>query len=211
MWWIQWITMDCNYKLRSVIGREDKFTTKKLLWFDAQVCVIFLWSLMLLLTLVDYTDMRGIIGRILDDLLVLHVSMNHNIGSTTTLFYVSMAVYSGFNDHLRIHNLINRTMLSSLSKKQLKGKVLLKKGILVVDYKVTINMLTKYLYIAVRYLYITNQLISWDISRAIYKPTKTLESDYFTQAIQRKLIIINQLELTKVNVIKSIGSKLVRL
>jgi len=73
-----------------------------------------------------------------------------------------------------------------------------------------INMLMKHLYIAVRYFYITNRFISGDISRVIYKPTKTMKSDYFTQAIQGKIININKFELTKVNVIKSNGSKWVR-
>ena len=64
--------------------------------------------------------------------------------------------------------------------------------------------------VAVQYFYMTNWLISGDISRDIYKSTKILKSDYFTQAIQGKLISTNQLELTEVNVIKSIGSKWVR-
>ena len=102
-------------------------------------------------------------------------------------------------------------MLSSSSKKQRNGKISLNNGILGVDYKMTINMLMKHLCIAVQYFYITNRLISGDISRVIYKPTKTMKSNYFTQAIQGKLININKLELTKVNVIKSIESKWVRL
>ena len=94
-----------------------------------------------------------------------------------------MVVNLGSNDHLRIRNLIHGNMLSSSSKKQQKGKVSLKNGIIGVDYKMTINMLMQHLYIAVRYFYITNRLIFGDISRAIYKPTKTLKSNYFTQAI----------------------------
>ena len=84
-------------------------------------------------------------------------------------------------------------MLSSSSKKQRNGKVSLNNGILGVDYKMTINMLMKYLYIAIRYFYITNRLISGKISRVIYKPTKTMKSDYFTQTIQGKRIDINKL------------------
>ena len=37
-------TIDYNYKLRSVIGREDDLTAKKWSWFDTQVCATFLWS-----------------------------------------------------------------------------------------------------------------------------------------------------------------------
>ena len=89
-------------------------------------------------------------------------------------------------------------MLSLSSKKQLNEKVSLNNGILGVDYKMIINMLMKHLYTAVRYLYITNRLISEKISRVIYKPTKTTKIDYFTQIIQEKLININKIELTKV-------------
>ena len=56
----------------------------------------------------------------------------------------------GPNDHLQMSNLIYRNMLSSSSKKQRNGKVSLKNGILGVDYKKTINMLMKHLYIAVQ-------------------------------------------------------------
>ena len=95
-------------------------------------------------------------------------------------------------------------MLSSSSKKQRKGKFSLQNGIIGVDYKMTINILMKHLYIAVLYFYMTNQLISRNISIAIYKPTKTLKSNYFTQTIQGKLININKLKLTKVNDNKNI-------
>ena len=88
-------------------------------------------------------------------------------------------------------------MLSSSSKKQRNEKVSLNNGILGVNYKMTINMLMKHSYIVVQYFYITNLLISKKISRVIYKPTKTIKSDYFTQTIQGKLIDINKLELTK--------------
>ena len=118
-----------------------------------------------------------------------------------------MVVHPESNDHLQIRNVIHGNMLSSSSKKQQNGKVSLNNDILGVDYKMTINMLMKHLYIAVQYFYITNLLISGKISRVIYKPTKTMKSDYFTQTIHRKLININKLGLTKMNGIKSIGSK----
>ena len=47
-------------------------------------------------------------------------------------------------------------MLSSSLKKQQNDKVSLKNDILGVDYKMTINMLMKHLYIAVQYFHITN-------------------------------------------------------
>ena len=113
-----------------------------------------------------------------------------------------MVVHPGPNDYLQIHNVIYGNRLSSSSKKQQNGKVSLKNSILRVDYKMTINMLIKHLYMVVQYLYIPNQLISWDVSKIIYKPTKIMKSNYFTQAKQGKRININTLELTKVNVIK---------
>ena len=50
----------------------------------------------------------------------------------------------------------------------------------------TINMLLKHLYIAIRYFYITNRLISKKISRVIHKPTRDMERDYLTKAFQGK-------------------------
>ena len=118
-----------------------------------------------------------------------------------------MVVHPGSNDHLRIRNLIHGDMLSLLSKKQRNGKVSLKNGIIGIDNKMIINTLMKHFYVAVRYFYITNRLIPRDISRVIYKLIEVMESNYFTQALQRKLININKLELMTVNVIKSIKSK----
>ena len=89
--------MNFNYKLRSVIGRKTYFTTNKRTWFGAQVCATLLWS-WISLSLVDYTDMRGIISRILDNVLATDVSMNDSVRSMTSYFHVSMVVYSGSND-----------------------------------------------------------------------------------------------------------------
>ena len=141
--------MNYNHKLRSVIGRKNNFTTNKRRWLDAQVCATFLWSWMISLTLADYTYMRGIIGHILNDVLVPHVSLNNSIGSVTFYFHVSTIVYSGSNDHLRLRDLIHGHMLCSSLKKQQKGKVSSKNSIIGVDYKMTINMLIKYLYVAI--------------------------------------------------------------
>ena len=56
-------------------------------------------------------------------------------------------------------------------RKKGNGKVSLKTRVIGVDNKMTIDKLMKYLYIAAQYFYITNQIISGDISRVIYKPT----------------------------------------
>ena len=59
-------TTDYNYKLRSVIGREDDSKVTKWVWFDKQVHDIFLCSWMILRKLVDHTNIGRAIGRILD-------------------------------------------------------------------------------------------------------------------------------------------------
>ena len=122
-----------------------------------------------------------------------------------------MVVHPGSNYHLRIRNLIHENMLSSSPKKERNEKVSLKTGIIGIDCKMTINILMKHLYTVVQYFYITNQLISGDISRVIYKPTETMKSNFFTQILKGKLFYINKMELMKVNVIKSIKSNWVRL
>ena len=99
--------------------------------------------------LVDYTDMGTIISCILDNVYAPSVSMKDSIGSITSYFHTSVVIHPGSNDLLRIRNLIHGNMLSSSLKKQRNGKVSLNNGILGVDYKMTINMLMKHLYIAV--------------------------------------------------------------
>ena len=122
-----------------------------------------------------------------------------------------MVVHPEFNDHLHIHKLMHKSLLFSLSKKQQNGKVSLNNTVLRVDYKLTINMLMKYLYIAEQYFYINNQFISGKINRAIYKPTKTTTGDYLAKTIQGKLIDINTSDLNKMSSTKRIVSKQVRL
>ena len=130
--------------------------------------------------LVVYIDMRIFIGRILDDVQAPYVSSNNSIGTITSYFHKSLTVHPGSNDHLQIRNLIHGNMLSLSSKKQRNGKVSLKTGIIGVYYMMTITMLMEYSYIVVRYFYIINQLILRDISRVIYKPTKSMKSNYFS-------------------------------
>ena len=100
--------------------------------------------------LVDYTNVGRIIGRILVDVYIPSVSMKDSIGFIISYFHTSMVVHPGSNDCLQIRNLIHGNILSSSLKKQQNGKFPLNNGILGVDYKITINMLMKHLYIAVR-------------------------------------------------------------
>ena len=98
-----------------------------------------------------------------------------------------------------------------LEKKKRSGNVSLKTNITAVNNKVTIDTLIRQFYISVQYFYITNQLIPGDISRVIYKPTKVLKINYFTQTLQGNLSHINKTELMNRYIIKSIKSKWVRL
>jgi len=68
-------------------------------------------------------------------------------------------------------------------------------------------MLTKQLYIAVQYFYITNLLIMEEDYQAIYPSTITTRSDYVTKTIDGELIDINKLEMNKMNSTKIIVSK----
>ena len=150
-------TLDYNYKLISVIRREDNFTTNKWKWFDTQVRDIFLLSWVISRSLVGYTNMGKIIGHILDNIYTLSMSLRDSIGSITSYLYTSMVIHPGSNDYLPISNYIYGNMLSSSSKKQQNRKVSLNNGILGVDYKMIINALIKYLYI---YTLLYNTFIS---------------------------------------------------
>ena len=106
-------TFDYNYKLRSIIGREDDFITNKWKWFDTQVRDTSLWSWMISQSLVDYTNMERTIGHLLDELYAASVSMKDSIGSITSYFYTSMVIHPSSNDHLQKYNIIHGNMLSS--------------------------------------------------------------------------------------------------
>ena len=171
----------------------------------------FLCSWMISRALIDYTDMRRAIDRILDKVYAPSVSIRDSIGSTTSLYHTSMVLHPRFDDHLRIRKFIHEGLLSSSSKKQQNGKVSLNNVDLGIYYKLTINMLMKQLYIAVQYFYITNRLTSEEDYEAIYTPTETTKNNYLTKTIDEELIDINKLELKKMNSIKSIVSKRARL
>ena len=132
--------------------------------------------------------------------------MRESIGSTTSFFHMSMMVNPGSDDHLRLRKFIHKGVLSSLSKKQQHGEVLLNNVALELDYKLPINMLMKQLYVAVRYFYITNQLTMEEDYQAIYPPTTTTRSDYVTKTVDGEFIDINKLEMNEMNSTKSIVS-----
>ena len=204
-------TTNYNYKLRSVIEQEDESNVTKWTWFNKQVCDTFLYSWMISPKLVDYINILRAIGHILDMVYALSMSMRDSIGSATSFFYTLMVLHPGLDDHLRIGKFIHKDLLPSLSRKQQNGKVSLNNVVLGIDYKLTINVLMKQLYIALQYFCITNRLTLEKISRAIYTPTKITKNDYLTKTIHGKLINIIKLELNKMNGTKNIVSKRVRL
>ena len=106
---------------------------------------------MILQKLIDHKNIGRAIGRIIDMVYAPSVSMRESIGSVTSFFHTLMVVHSGSDDDLRIHQFIHKDLLSSLSKEQQNGKVSLTNAALEIDYKLSINMLMKQLYIAVQY------------------------------------------------------------
>ena len=171
----------------------------------------FLYSWMISRKLVDHTNIGRAIGRLLDMVYAPSASMRDSIGSTTSFFHTSMVVHPGLDDHLRIHKFIHKGLLSSLSKKQQNGKVSLNNAALGFDYKLSINMLMKQLYITVRYFYVLNKITLEEGYQAIYAPSTNTKSGYLTKTIDGESIDINKLEVNKMKSIKRILSKQVRL
>ena len=112
-------------------------------WLKQQVCDTFLCSWMISWSLVDFSNIRRAIGRLLNVVYAPSASMRKSIGSTTSFFHTSMVVNRGSDDHLRIRKFIHDELLSSLSKKQQHGEVSLNNVALGLDYKLPINMLMK--------------------------------------------------------------------
>ena len=110
-----------------------------------------------------------------------------------------MVVHPGSNDHLCIHRFIHEGLLSSLLKKQKNRKVSLNNAALGFDYKLSINLLMKQLYIAVQYFYVFNWITVEDNCHVIYAPSAITKSEYLTKTIDGELIAINKLEMNEQN------------
>ena len=160
-----------NCKLRSVIGLEDESKVTKWTWYNKQVRDTLLCSWMVSRKLVDGTNIGRSIGRLLDLVYAPSSGMRNSVGSTTSFFHTSMVVHPGSNDHLRIRKFIHEGLLSSLSKKHQSGKVSMDNAALGFDYKLSINMLMKQLYIAVRYFYVLNRITLEDDCHVVYAPS----------------------------------------
>ena len=161
--------------------------------------------------LVDHTNIGRAIGLLLNMVYAPSVSMKDSIESATSFFHTSMVVHPGSDDHLRIRTFIHKGLLSSLSKKQQHGNVSLNNIALGFDYKLSVNMLIKQLYIDVREFYGLNRIILEEDCQAIYAPSATKQNEYLTKTIDGELIDISKLEMNKMNSTKSIVSKQVRL
>ena len=165
--------------------------------------------------LVDHTSIGRAIGRLRDMVYAPSVSMRDSIGSATSFFHTSMVVHPGSDDHLRIRKFIHKGLLSLLSKKKQYGNVSLNNVLLGINYKLSINILMKQLYIAVQYFYTINRITLEEDYQAIYTPTTITKSDYLTKTIDGELIDINininKLEMNGMNSTKNTVSKRVRL
>ena len=133
-------TNEYNYKLRSVIGREDESKVTKWTWFNKQVRDTLFCSWMISRQLVDGSNIGRAIGRLFDLVYALSAEMRNSVGSTTSFFHTSVVVNTGLHNHLYIRKFIHEGLLSSLSKKQQNGKVSMNNAVLGFDYKLLINM-----------------------------------------------------------------------
>ena len=95
-------------------------------------------------------------------------------------------------------------------KKHENGKVSLNNTALGFEYTLSINMLIKQLYIAVRYVCVLNRITLEDDCHVVYAPSANTKNEYLTETIDGELININKLEMNKMNSTKSIVSKRVR-
>ena len=133
--------------------------------------------------LVDHTKIGRAIGRLLDLVYAPSASMRDSIGSTTSFFHTSMVVHPGLNDHLRIRKFLHNGLLSSLLKKQKNGKVSMSNATLGFDYKLSVSMLMKQLYIAVRYFYVRNQITLEEDCYVVYAPSTKTKNECLTKTI----------------------------
>ena len=164
-----------------MIRQEDESKVTKQTWFNKQVCDTFLSSWTLSRKLVDHSNIGRAIGSLLNMVYASSASMRDSIGSVTLFFHTSMVVHPGSDDHLRIYKFIHEGLLSFLLKKQQHVKVPLNNAALGFNYKLSINMLMKQLYIAVWYFYILNRITLEEDCPAIY--ASNLKSKLFLAEI----------------------------
>ena len=86
---------ECNYKLMSVIGREDESKVTKRMWFNKQVCGTLLCSWMISRKLVDHTNIGRAIKCLLGLVYTSSAGMRDSVVSTKSYFHTSMVVHPG--------------------------------------------------------------------------------------------------------------------
>ena len=91
------------------------------------------------------------------------------------------------------------------------GKISLNNVALGFDYKLSINLLMKQLYIDVRYFYVLNRITLEEDCHVVYAPSVNTKSEYLTKTIDGELIDISKLKMNKMNSTESIISKQERL
>ena len=200
-----------NYKLRSAIGQEDESKVTIWTWFNEQVHDTLLCSWMISHKKVDHTNIGRAIGRLIDLIYAPTAGMRDSVGSTTSFLHTSMVVHLGLGNYLRICKFIHKDLFSSLTKQQQNVKVSLSNVALGFDYMLSIIMLTKQLYIAVRHFYLFDQITLEEDCHVVYAPSANTNSEYLTKTIDGQLINISKLEMNEINSTKSIVSKPVRL
>ena len=115
------------------------------------MCTILLWPWVVSQAFVDYTETGRIIGCPIDTVQTLSVLGTDSNKTLTSYVHASLVVHPGSNNHVPMCNLVHGNMLSLSSKKDKSGKVSLKTGIIEIDNKMIINLLTKHFCIAVQY------------------------------------------------------------
>ena len=171
-----------------------------------------MWTRVKSRALHDYMKNERVIGCLKNTIQQPFVPRTGSNRILTLYVHIPFAVHPGSNSHIgTCTTLVHGSMLPLSSKQKSNGKSSSKARRIGVDNKMTLDMLMNRFYIVVQYFYITNQLISGDISGVIYKPTEVLENNCFTQTLERKLFHANKMELMNMYFIKSIKSKWARL
>ena len=151
IWLIKSTLYNFINKLRSGFEQENGFTANKWTRFDIQTVlrIIFLWTRVILQTLLDYTKPGRAIGYLIDTVQPPSISETYSNGTLTSYFHVSCVVHLESSSHIWMCILIHGRMLSLLSKQKRSKKGSAKIRLIGVDNKMILDMLMKYFYIAV--------------------------------------------------------------
>ena len=130
-----------------------------------------MWTRVKSRALHDYMKNERVIGCLKNTIQQPFVPRTGSNRILTLYVPVSFAVHSESSSHVEMYTSVHESMLYLSLKQKNSAKSLSKARLIGVDNKMTLDMLMKHFYIAVRYFYITNRLMTGNISRIIYKPT----------------------------------------